>query len=132
MLFRSELEEYFEGLPEEYQDASESYSRFLYGLERKHEITQEERESYIGIYRLIRQIEKGDGAAVGALVNTQAQLHFSNLLSAVRSGRFKTLDARVGEELGAVTELVRKGESISDQIGRAFAAEARNALTEVS
>lgn len=128
----SELEEYFEGLPEEYKDASESYSRFLYGLERKHEITQEERESYIGIYRLIRQIEKGDGAAVGALVNTQAQLHFSNLLSAVRSGRFKTLDARVGEELGAVAELVRKGESISDQIGRAFAAEARNGLTEAS
>lgn len=128
----SELEEYFEGLPEEYKEASESYSRFLYALERKHDITQEERESYIGIYRLVRQIEKGDGAAVGALVNTQAQLHFSNLLSAVRSGRVRSLDARVGEEMGAVAELVRKGESISDQIGRAFAAEARKTVTEAS
>lgn len=128
----SELEEYFEGLPEDYKQSSESYGRFLCALERKHEITPEERESYIGIYRLVRQIEKGDGAAVGALVNTQAELHFSNLLSAVRSGRFRSLDARVGEELGTVVELVRNGESISDQIGRAFADEARKAVAEAA
>lgn len=128
----SELEQYFESLPEEYQAEAESYSRFLYRLEKNHEITPEERESYIGIYRLVRQIEKADGAAIGALVNTQAELHFSNLLSAVRSGKFKTLDARVGDTLGTVAELVRKGESISEQIGKAFAAGAEKLLTEVS
>lgn len=127
-----QLEEYFEQLPEEYKQESESYSRFLYGLEKNHEITPEERESYIGIYRLVRQIEKTDGAAVGTLVNTQAQLHFSNLLSAVRSGKFKTLDAKVGDGLGTVAELVRKGESISEQIGKAFAADLNRVMTSVS
>lgn len=127
-----ELEQYFEELPEDYREASESYSRFLYGLERSHAVTPEERESYIGIYRLVRQIEKTDGAAVGALVNAQAELHFANLLSAVRSGKLKSLDAKVGDKLGAVAERIQKGESISGQIGKAFAGDAEKVLTEVS
>lgn len=127
-----ELEQYFRELPEDYGQTSESYSRFLYGLERNHAITPEERESYIGIYRLVRQIEKTDGAAVGALVNSQAELHFANLLSAVRSGRFKSLDAKVGDKLGAVVERIQKGESISGQIAKAFAGDAEKVMTEVS
>ncbi len=49
-----ELEQYFKTLPAEYKKEADSYSRFLYGLERNNEITPEERESYIGIYRLVR------------------------------------------------------------------------------
>lgn len=128
----AELEEYFAKLPEEYQSAAESYSRFLYGLERNHEITDAERESYIGIYRLVRQIEKTDGAAVGALVNVQAEVHFTNLLSAVRSEKAKPLDAKVGDKLGAVSEIIRNGESIPTQISRAFSEVAEAVLTDVS
>lgn len=127
-----ELEQYFRELPEDYRQESQSYSRFLYGLERSHAITPEERDSYIGIYRLVRQIEKTDGAAVGALVNTQAELHFANLLSAVRSGRFKSLDAKVGDRLGSLVERVQSGESISGQIARAFAEDAGKVMTSVS
>lgn len=127
-----ELEEYFAGLPEEYQSTAESYSRFLYGLERNHEITDAERESYIGIYRLVRQIEKTDGAAVGTLVNAQAEVHFANLLSAVRTGKAKSLDAKVGDELGTVSEIIRSGESIPAQISRAFTEMAETVLTDVS
>ncbi|MCM1057044.1 MAG: DUF6240 domain-containing protein [Firmicutes bacterium] len=127
-----ELEQYFRELPEDYRQESESYSRFLYGLEKNHAVTPEERESYIGIYRLVRQIEKTDGAAVGALVNTQAELHFSNLLSAVRSGRFKSLDTKVGDRLGTVVERIQNGESISGQIARAFAGDAEKLMTDVS
>lgn len=128
----AELEQYFDALPAEYREEAESYSRFLYGLERKHEITPEERESFIGIYRMVRQIEKADGAAVGALINTQAELHFSNLLSAVRSGKAGKLDARVDDAFGTVAELVRRGEIISEQVGKAFAKAAEEMLTEVS
>lgn len=127
-----ELERYFDELPEEYKDAAQSYSRFLYGLEKNKEITEAERESYIGIYRLVRQIEKTDGAAAGALVNTQAQLHFANLLSAVRTGKVKSLDVRAADAIGEVAELVRKGESISSQIAKAFSSGADRVMTEVS
>ena len=44
----------------------ESYSRFLYRLEQDHDITEEERSAYIGIYRLMHQIEKNDAAPLGA------------------------------------------------------------------
>lgn len=128
----SELEQYFDDLPEEYRREAERYSQFLYGLESNKAITQEERESFIGIYRLMRQIEKSDGAAVGALVNTQAQINFSNLLSAVRTGKRKKVDVKADDGFGTLTELVRKGESISEQIGRAFAKDARKMMTDAS
>ena len=114
-----ELENYFKQLPPEYKKEAESYSRFLYGLERNNEITPEERESYIGIYRLVRQIEKAEGAAVGALVNSQAELHFSNLLTALQN-RKKTLDIRVPDEWGNIPKPAKTEESISEQISKAF------------
>ena len=128
----ADLENYFEQMPEEYRREVESYSRFLYGLEQNKAITEAERDSYIGVYRLVRQIEKSDGAVVGALVNAQAELHFSNLLSAVRSGKVKSVDVKVADELGTVSELMRKGESISEQIGKAFVQTVDRVLTEVS
>lgn len=115
-----DIEQYFKTLPAEYKKEAESYSRFLYGLEQNKEITPEERESYIGIYRLVRQIEKADGAVVGALVNSQADLHFANLLSAVQSGRQRTVDVRVSENMGLRDRQEQKGESISAQISKAF------------
>lgn len=127
-----ELNRYFNDSSRSYEESAESYSRFLYGLERQKEITAQERDAFIGIYRMIRQIERSDGAVVGALVNSQAQMQFSNLLSAVRSSKFKGLDVKVEDAFGTLSELVRKGDSISDQITRGFAQEAREALTEMS
>ena len=127
-----ELEQYFEGLPVEYKKEAENYSRFLYGLEKNNEITPEERESFIGIYRLVRQIEKADGAAVGTLVNSQAELHFSNLLSAVRSGKVKSVDFHVADEMDNVVRRIKEGGSISEQISRAFVRTTDKIMTGVS
>lgn len=128
----AELEAYFDSLPEEYEDSSKSYSRFLYGLEQNKQITEQEREAYIGIYRMLHQIDSSDGAAVGALVNVGAELHFSNLLSAVRSGKFKSMDVSVTDAFGGTVEIIRKGQSISDQIAKGFVNATNKILTEVS
>ncbi len=127
-----ELNEYFNDSSRSYEESAESYSRFLYGLEKNREITDQERDAYVGIYRLLRQIERSDGAVVGALVNSQAQVQFSNLLSAVRSGRSRGVDVKVRDTLGTLSELVKKGDSITDQIARGFTQEVRQTLTEVS
>ena len=50
---------------------------------RINEISEEERSSYIGIYRLIAQVEKGDGAALGFLMNQGSDVTMRNLLRAV-------------------------------------------------
>ena len=127
-----QLNDYLDSRIGSYEKEAESYARFLYGLEKNHEITQEERESYIGIYRLVRQIEKSDGAAVGALVNTGAQLQLSNLLAAVRSNKFKGMDVRTDDTVGALEQLVEKGESISGQIAKAFLGQVKEMMTDVS
>ncbi len=112
----AELESYLNEQPEEYESSAESYSRFLYQLEQHKEITPEEREAYIGIYRLVRQIEKSDGAVVGAVVNSQMELQLGSLLSAVRSSRFKHMDVKTTDETGLLSELTGVRNSISEQI----------------
>ena len=115
-----ELSNYFDNQSGSYEESAESYSRFLYQLEQNQEITPKERESYIGVYRLLRQIEKSDGAVVGAVVNSNMELQFANLLAAVRSNRFSHMDVKITDETGFVKELIREGRSISEQISEAI------------
>lgn len=130
----AKLNEYFDSLPAGYQEQAESYSRYLYGLEHNKQITEQERESYIGIYRLLHQIEHKDGAAVGAVINTQAELQFDNLLSAVRSGKFQHMDVRATDELGVLKELVRDAEnkSISEQIYSGYEKERLTQIRQIA
>ncbi len=125
------LEQYFEQLPEEFSETAEKYSRFLYRLEHSGQLTSEEKEAFIGCYRLIRQIEKADGAAIGALINTGGEINFSNLLSAVRSGRFKGLDVKVDDAVGALSEETVVKFSISEQIGSGYRKEQADACRDM-
>ena len=63
-----------------------------------------------------RQIEKSDGAVIGSLLNQNAEINFSNLLSAVRTKKAKHTDVLVDDNLGTVSEVSKNGRSISDQI----------------
>ncbi len=128
----AELEEYFDSLSIDAESEAESYSRFLYGLEKNKQITEQERTAYIGIYRMLHQIDASDGAAIGALVNVGAEIHFSNLLSAVRSGKFKSMDVSVSEEFGATVEVIKNGQSISEQIAKGFVNRTNDILMQIS
>ena len=70
----SELNEYFGQKGDEAEQDTEKYSRYLYKLEQSNEISEAERDAYIGIYRFFRQMEKTDGAAIGAVVNAGGEL----------------------------------------------------------
>lgn len=124
-----ELESYFSQNPESYEEEVEDYSRFLYQLERKKDVTEEERKAYIGIYRMVHQVEREDGAAVGAVVNTGAELQFSTLLTAARSRRTSHMDWKVSEDTGLTQEIHLSENNISEQIRMGMAKEV---LTEVS
>lgn len=114
-----ELEQFFAQM-DIYPQESEKYSRFLRNLEHNNEITPEEKESFIGVYRLLRQIEKSDGAVIGRLVSAQAEISFANLLSAIRTVKVKGVDVSVNGEFGGLQEAVSKGISIDAQIESAF------------
>lgn len=86
------------------QEEMEKYSRYLYRLEQKNEITPEEKESYIGIYRLLHQVEKRDGAAIGSLLHQGAEINFRNLLTAVRNHDRGRMEYLVDDDFGALQE----------------------------
>ena len=96
----------------------DKYSEFLWKMEQKNELTSQERESYIGIYRLVNQIEKSDGALVGALVSQGADLTMENLLSAYRSRRKGNVEYSVDDNFNGVES--RLTSDISQQIEKGF------------
>lgn len=117
-----ELGNYFGRQEQEPAGQMESYSRFLYKLEKQKGISEEEKSAYIGIYRLVRQIEKADDAAVGALWQTGAEFTLGNLLSALRSSRRGSMNYAVDDKFGGIDAKETQKESITDQIAKGFSA----------
>lgn len=126
-----DIDTYITEQENDFVNDTEKFSEFLYKLEKKKGITEAEREAYIGIHRLLRQIEKSDGAVIGSLLNQNVELNFSNLLSAVRTRKAKHTDVKVDDNLGTVSKVERKSASISDQIEKGML-EIRDVLASVN
>lgn len=111
----------------------DSYGKFLVELEQRKDITAEEREAYIGIYRLLHQVTKSDGAAVGALVKADEELTMQNLLTQVRNRRAMGYEKVVDEKTGEKTEDFSADTSITSQINAAFQLQcAKEAVKKIS
>lgn len=100
-------------------EEQERFSRYLWKLEQNREISQEERDSYIGIYRLIAQVEKTDGAALGFLMNQGSEPTMRNLITAMRSARKGSMNYAVDDSFEGVKSTA-KGPRIDEQIEAAF------------
>ena len=98
----------------------EKFSKYLWKMEQKQEITPEERDSYIGIYRLLNQIDKTDGAVIGALLHQGAELTMKNLLTAVRTNRNPGINVSVDDSFGEADTVNTQELSISQQIEAAY------------
>ena len=129
----SELNEQADRIREQIGGADDlaKYSEYLWKLEQNQDISAQERDSYIGIYRLIHQVEMGDGAAIGALVQQGAPITMGNLLSAVRSGKKSGMDYKVDDHFGGV-EGSMKGVSITDQINAAYQSQCVKAVQQIA
>lgn len=101
-----------------FSNDEESYARFLRKLDSNKEISEEERKSFIGIYRLLDKVEKSNGNDVGYLVNSGAEITLNNLLAAHRSRKDKGIDVSLDDE--GMAAVSRKGQSIDEQINSAF------------
>ena len=93
-----------------------NYSEYLYRLEQSAKISENERQAYIGIYRLIKAVEKTEGAAVATAMKAGRTLTMANLLSSVRTYRGNGIDTIVDDEFGFLDKYVAKGSGIDEQI----------------
>ncbi len=96
--------------------SEDKFSTYLHKLEKENGITPQERKAYIGVYRLLYNVEKSDGAALGAVIKANQEVTLSHLLTAVQTGRRGRVSAAVDDEFGMLTELNRNKESIAEQL----------------
>ncbi|HKL79236.1 MAG TPA: DUF6240 domain-containing protein [Mobilitalea sp.] len=100
--------------------SEEKYSTYLRKLEKESGITEEERKAYIGIYRLLHNIEKTDGAALGAVIKNDWDVTLNHLLTAARSLKKGMMNTVVDDSFGALESLSFEKESITDQLSSVF------------
>ncbi len=112
-----------EKLSSDEEKDTQKYSEFLYKLDRKGQITDDEKSAFIGMFRLFRKIEKSDGKLVGNVLSSNDELTLNNLLKASRSNRAVGQDVKIDDSFGALQKLVTYGESITDQILKGFSTE---------
>lgn len=95
---------------------AEKYSEYLWKLQQDHEINEEERRTYIGIYRLLNLVAKGDYSVIGALVAEGADVTMNHMLRALRTEKAQGMDVRVDETMGLTEEVIPDDDSISSQL----------------
>ncbi len=96
------------------------FSEFLYQMDRQNAITEEERKSFIGIYRLLDKIEKSHGKDIGAVVRNGQEVTLHNLFSADKSRKVQGMDVSVDDKFGERVNVETAGESILSQIETAY------------
>lgn len=111
-----ELEEFLKKESEAPEKQMLTYSRFLANMEREGEVSASEREAYIGIYRMLHQIEKNDGAVIGSIVNAGKELNFASLLSAARSAKKSGMNLVIDESFGGLSKVQYEDIPIDVQI----------------
>jgi len=95
---------------------TEKFARYLFKMERSAGVTPEERTAYIGMYRLFNQLEKTDGAAIGAVMDSGKELTLGNLLSAMRTAKMGGIDVNADDTVGRVREMLPNSNRIDAQI----------------
>lgn len=117
------LEELEDRLDERENSDTESfdnYASFLVRLDNRGEITEEEKQSFIGIYSLMDKIGKSDGKALAGLMKGQNEINFKNILTALRTGKAKGLDVRMDENFGEMLKAGGYEGNIEARIRTAF------------
>ena len=96
------------------------FSEFLYQMDRNNAITDEERQSFIGIYRLLDKVEKSHGKDIGAVVRNGQEITLNNLFAADKSRKVQGMDVKIDEQFGARVDVETESKSILSQIETAY------------
>ncbi len=94
----------------------EKFSEFLWRLEQENGITEEEREGFIGVFRLIHQVNESDGAAIGMLLQQNAEVTMRNLLTATRTTKRENREYTIDDDFGGIEGFNKDSLNIEQQI----------------
>ena len=105
---------------DETKAVAERFSKYLLKMDQMKGMTEEERESFLGIYRLMHQVTETDGAAIGMLLEQGTKVTMRNLMTAVRTGKHENRDYTISDDTEYVGGFSKERLSITDQIEMAF------------
>lgn len=107
-------------------NGQESYSSYLWKLEHTEGISPQERSGYIGLYRLLHQIQSEDRAAIGNVAESGKDMTLSNLLTAVRTRKAGSFDRSADVDFQGLSSLTYESSSITAQLNQAFSGNTGN------
>ena len=81
-------------------NSTDKFSKFLYKLDKTDGITAQEREQFIGIYKMMNIFKKDAGKAVGTLVKQNSDITMSNLMTAYNSSKVADIDTSIDDTTG--------------------------------
>ncbi|MCR5097395.1 MAG: flagellar hook-length control protein FliK [Lachnospiraceae bacterium] len=99
---------------------TEKFSEFLWKMDQTGEMTEEQRDSFIGVYRLIHQVEKTDGAIIGQLMAAGMEPTLRNMMTAVRTRKNEGREYTVDDDFGGINAVDVGKLSITEQIEAGF------------
>gem|GEM_PF-3052085 len=107
------------------EDLTDKIAKYIHGMDQAGSLSKEERESMIGIYRMLHTIAKSEGRAVGFLAKHDMKLTLNNLMEAAKyirrtGGKRTDINIPVGDDFGGLEELRYHGKPIIEQIQEAF------------
>lgn len=103
---------------------TEDFATFLRDVERRGAISPEERSGYIGIYRVLKKLERSGDREAGYLFANGSRLTVRNLITAMRSRKAAGMDVSVDDDFGLLTGMQTHGTKMDAQIEAAFLHEA--------
>lgn len=92
----------------------DNYSIFLINLDKKKEITPEERQAYMDVYRTLHQLGGSEEEAIGTVYRNGQELTLQNLLTAIRSGKAKGINTLINDAFGAAVKTPH-GQGVTNQ-----------------
>lgn len=107
---------YNEGVSE-----AENFAAYLRDMEKQGLVSPEERESYIGLYRVMDKLAKSGDREAGWIFAKGENLTVRNIISAMRSRRAAGMDVAVDDDFGMLVGSPSLGKNMEKQIESAFA-----------
>lgn len=93
-----DVNRYLKEINENKENTEDKYSTFLYKLDRTDGISAQEREQYIGIFKMMNMFTNDAGKAIGALVKQGLDITMENLCTAYNSRRsYNKMDVSIDD-----------------------------------
>lgn len=87
-----------ENLNEELGAENERMGKFLWNLEKKGQVSEQEKSDYIELYRILNMISKNDGNVIGQVLSEGKEPTLKNLYSAYKSRKSRDFDYSLSDD----------------------------------